>query len=338
MPDTPDELRGHCKVMIRLLAKGLLIPFFGAGANLTNRPANATFKPNDKKYLPTAEELSIDMAQTFDYPWERPWEPDRQPSNLLRVSWYTFAKVGRTPLYQYLHEVFSGDYPPTDAHRFFASLPQKLEKKGYGRRHQLILTTNYDDLLERACQEAGEPYDVLSYVTNGGAEAPNDVTADKRKARKFKYTPYSGDSSIVAVANEFIPESGRTTILKIHGAVDHSGWENSSFVITEDDYLDYLSHMNNNEMFEIPSTLMAMMQKKAFLFLGYSLGDWNLRVLLNGINQSRRFENQSWAIMKEPKEWDADYWDHHNVQLQTLPLDKYIQALEEQLDILPVVG
>ena len=80
---------------------------------------------------------------------------------------------------------------------------------------------------------------------------------------------------------------------------------------------------------------MLMMNNKSLLFLGYSLGDWNLRVLLKGISEKRLFEDQSWAIMKKPKEWDQDYWLYHNVRLKTLPLDKYIEALNEQLEILP---
>ena len=35
---------------------------------------------------------------------------------------------------------------------------------------QVILTTNYDDLLERALEEAGEPYDLITYIASGPAE------------------------------------------------------------------------------------------------------------------------------------------------------------------------
>ena len=57
-------------------------------------------------------------------------------------------------LYRYLHEVFDANYPPTSLHRLFARLPAVLRENG--RPQLLVLTTNYDDLLERAFTEAGE--------------------------------------------------------------------------------------------------------------------------------------------------------------------------------------
>ena len=330
---TDDELRTHCRFMVRSMAKGSLIPFLGAGANLTNRPDGQPFAL--RQYLPSAEELSVEIATNFDYQWER----GMRPVNLPRVSWYVFKKYGPGFLYEYLYDIFNIDYPVTDAHRFFAMLPKKLRHKGYPERNHLIITTNYDDLLERAFIAAKEKFDVLSYIANFYVKDTDKDQIDMRNASKFRHKPHGGEPMIVKEPNKFLPAPEHTTILKIHGTVDRSvdgsGLETSSFVITEDDYLDYLSHMNSDEMYKIPSSVVAMMSKKRFLFLGYSLGDWNLRVLIKRVNESRRFKDQSWAIMKTPKEWDPDYWNHHNVYLYEVALDKYVSMLEEQLDALP---
>src|SRR5204862_7716334 len=125
----------------------------------------------------------------------------------------------------------------------------KLEAKGYRRQQQLILTTNYDDLLECAFKEAGEEYDVLSYIADK-SPIETQESVEKRKTSRFRYIPYDVDPDLVKHPNEFLPVPGRTIILKIHGAIDRSGWEHSSFVITEDDYLDYLSHMNSDEIYK----------------------------------------------------------------------------------------
>jgi hypothetical protein len=47
-----------------------------------------------------------------------------------------------------IHEVFNADYPPSSLHRLLARLSAMLRK--HGREQLLVLTTNYDDLVERA--------------------------------------------------------------------------------------------------------------------------------------------------------------------------------------------
>ena len=63
---------------------------------------------------------------------------------------YFEAALGAGPLRERLRDIFSHRQPPTPLHQFLASMPAPL----------LVVTTNYDDLLERAFQAAGKPYDV----------------------------------------------------------------------------------------------------------------------------------------------------------------------------------
>jgi hypothetical protein len=318
---TVDELRAHCRIMINLMARGNLIPFFGAGVNVSNRPPGASFLPN--YYLPNGEELAESIADAFPpYPWS-------DKKDLMRVSWYASEEFGYGALYSHLREIFSGDYPLTNVHEFFARLPGKLAAKGYHGRHQLIVTTNYDAVLESAFDNAREPYDVLTYV------AHNEI--DKREEGRFRYTPHGGDSRIIYQPNSLILPDERTVILKIHGAVDRMNPERDSFVITEDDYLDYVVRMSTDS-FKIPVVLMAKMLRRNFLFLGYSLGDWNMRVLFKSIRASRQFNDTSWAVMHKTKEWDEAYWRKHKVRLLKLSLKDYVDILNEQLDALPAAG
>jgi hypothetical protein len=319
--------RATCNQLIDLMSKRLLIPFLGAGVNLSNRPPGAIFRPAGP-YLPNASELSESIATEFDYPWH--------DKNLLRVSWYATATAGKGKdkknrpygkdvLYHYLHEIFSRAYPSTDVHQFFARLPRKLAEKGYPNRHQLIVTTNYDQLLERAFDAENEQYDVVSYGEHSDGES---------QSRKpgFLHTPYNKEPEFLETSNDFIPPVNRTIILKIHGGAHRDSWERSSFVITEDDYIDYLALRIPDQ---IPATLKASMLHRRFLFLGYSLGDWNFRVLLRSIKARSLFNERSWAIMNRHEEWDWDYWEEHKVRLDKCELTEYIKILTEQLDKLP---
>jgi hypothetical protein len=329
--------RATCNQQIDLMVKRMLIPFLGAGVNLAHRPPEAKFCPGGP-YLPNASELSENIAATFDYPW--------CDKSLLRVAWYATATqgngkdgkdhaFGKDVLRYYLHEVFSKSYPWNKVHQFFARLPRKLKEKGYPNRHPLIVTTNYDRLLERAFDEEEEPYDVVSY-----GEYSDEETGESRDEKRknpvpgFKHTPYNKDPDkrepkFLFSSNEFIAPVDRTIILKIHGAADRESWERSSFVITEDDYIDYLALRVPDQ---IPATLKKRMLHSRFLYLGYSLGDWNFRVLLRTIKARSLFDERSWAIMNRHEEWDPDYWEEHKVRLDKCELNDYIDILTEQLE------
>jgi hypothetical protein len=73
----------------------------------------------------------------------------------------------------------------------------------------------------------------------------------------------------------------RTVILRIHAAVDRQDATRDSYVITEDHYIEYLAQNAISTL--MPVTLMAAMEEAHFHFLGYRLGDWNLRVILRRI-------------------------------------------------------
>ena len=78
--------------------------------------------------------------------------------------------LGGGPLYEKLREVFDADYPPSSLHRLLARLPALLRESG-AEEQLLVLTTNYDDLVERAFEDAGERFDVVSYEAKPGPSA-----------------------------------------------------------------------------------------------------------------------------------------------------------------------
>ena len=133
---------------------------------------------------------------------------------------------GSGPLYDELHALFDADVPPTPVHRFFASVAPILRSRG--APHQLIVTTSYDLALETALLEAGEEFDVVSYLASGPARG------------KFCHITPEGLGRLIDLPNTYATElslEARTVILKLHGQVDRGPereWE--SFVVTEDEY------------------------------------------------------------------------------------------------------
>src|SRR5438874_11335938 len=118
---------------------------------------------------------------------------------------------GSGPLYDELHSLLDADLPPTVLHRFFAALPPLLRERG--APHQLVVSTSYDLALERAFLDAGEEFDVVSYIASG------------RNRGKFCHLAPDREGALIEVPNTYADELSldrRTVILKLHGQVDPS--------------------------------------------------------------------------------------------------------------------
>lgn len=295
----PPDL--HYRLVANRLLEGRVIPFLGAGANLCGRPQDSGWAVGT--YLPSGIELASYLAGQVGYPGD-------DDGDLLRVSQYIDAVLGEQPLYDYLRLAFDADYPPNALHRLLVDVARQLSVRG--RPGLLILTTNYDDVLERAFDEAGEAYHVLSYDAKAGS---NQLV---HRA--------SGEAEPIVKPNETLM-SDRAVILKLHGAVDRTDPRGDSYVVTEDHYIAYKE--------QIPVDLQVRMEESHFLFLGYSLRDWNLRVILSRIWRGRQLESQSWAVQRPHgglTEIDTKLWRKRgNVDLRYVELDEYVARLRDEL-------
>jgi len=313
----PDSLDAHYKMVIKAITDGRVVPFFGAGVNLCGRPAEMDWQCG--QYLPSGGELARYLAEEYGY-------PSSEVQDLVRVSQYVAVMIGSGPLYEELHSLFDADYRLSPLHHFFATLPAALREKGYPHRYQLIVTTNYDDLMERAFQDAGEPFDLVSYVAEG------------EERGKFLHWPPGGEARLIEKPNEYrgLSLDQRPVILKIHGAVDRDTGERDSFVITEDHYIDYLTRTDISNL--VPVTLAAKLRRSHFLFLGYSLRDWNLRVILHRIWGEQKLSWKSWAVQLNPDPLDKECWKKRDVDILDVRLEEYVAALSERMQALPRAG
>lgn len=310
-----ETRESHFNVVTRAIGEGRVVPFLGAGAAVFARPPEAGFRPG--QYLPSGSELMEYLADGY---------PKNEPKDLLRVAQFVYIVEGSGPLYERLHRVFDANYPVTELHDLLASIPRRLAQLGQSAPHLLVMTTNYDDLLERAFAAAGEPYDVVWYVADGESRG------------KFRHRSPDGTTRIIVTPNEYTGLSlqERSVILKIHGAVDRSNPEEDSYVIAEDHYIDYLTRTDIASL--IPVTLAAKIRKSHLLFLGYSLADWNMRVILQRIWGAQQLTYRSWAVQRGVRELDVTFWRNRGVEILETDLDQYVRELRARLDALKPAG
>jgi len=85
-------------------------------------------------------------------------------------------------------------------------------------------------------------------------------------------------------------------------------------------------------------TLTAKLRKSHFLFLGYGLRDWNMRVILHRLAGEQKLTYKSWAIQRHPTELDQKFWDRRDVDILDIDLDQYIMQLQDRIRLLPQVA
>ena len=303
----------HFDMAADALLRGRVVALFGAGAGQCARPEGSRWAPGSRDLLPRGPELAEYLANAFFY-------RDADRDNLLRVSQYAAVKAGSGPLYEHLHEVFDVECPPSPLHRLFAGLPAAMRRISDAPRFPVVLTTTYDDRLERAFRDAGEPVEVVTYL------------AETDHRGKFLHRVWdSGETVVIHSPNDYtgLDLDRRPAILKIHGTVDRGDPSADSYVITEDDYLDYVSYTDISGF--VPAPLAVALQRSHFLFLGYRLQDWNLRFTLHRIwgRQSHRYT--SWSVQRHVSELDRRFCEQRRIEVIEMRLEDYTARLEDAL-------
>jgi len=310
-----DRLSTHFVALVQGIVSGGVAWFLGAGASAYARPRSAPWTPQSS-FPPLAGELAAHLARRFEYPVE---EGDAQP-DVFRVAAYTSIVAGRGVLYHHLRRLLDRDLELTGVHRLIAELPARLRDRDHPMPHQLVITTNWDDCMERAFREAGEPVDVVWYVADG----PN--------RGKFIHRIYQGE--VRTIDDNFryrdLDLDRRSLVIKPHGSVDRFDARRDSYVVTLDDYIEYLTRADVSVL--LPLNLVEKLYESAFLFLGYGMRDANLLVMLHRIARERRLGTRSWAVQWPVNTVDRLLWRERDVDVIQAELGDYIQELEARLN------
>lgn len=307
-----EQLDNHPGIVAKALLDGRAVPVLGAGVNRSGphgaKDWRKSRRPPDGTEL--AESLAFELQQ-----------PDLAAKGLLAVSQYLDLQVGWDPLYRHLRSIFGREHDATPVHTFLARLARHA--RDHDGTYPLILTTNYDNVLEGAFEEIDEPYDLLTYI----------ATPNRQERGLFKHTRPNGDSTVITTPNKYqLDRDERAVIVKIHGGIGTTSDHNDdSYVITEDHYIDYMAR--NDVANQLPVHIRAILNFSHILFLGYSLGDWNLRVFFRRIwGADGNFSRVHWAVQLRPTPFDVRFWQRQAVNIVDVDLAEYVSRLTDRLE------
>jgi hypothetical protein len=276
--------------------------------------------------------LAQELAREFRYPdagktCTAPAELCLRPKpelDLARISQYGDLKQGMGTLYEKLRALFRRELPPTRVHQFLAALPPaKPDPKRPENRNLLIVTTNYDDLME--CTLPARSYDVVFY----------DPDPDQKPARFWHRSP-DGVVAQITDPNAYPTKDNpypffdeRPVILKIHGTIDRYDQNREGYVITEDHYIEYLAEEALEKL--LPNDFLTKLRNNHLLFLGYSLRDWNLRVFLRRLKRNPKQAYTPWAVLPYADAVEEKFWVRQGVDIIKVDLKTYIEGLRKEL-------
>jgi DNA-binding SARP family transcriptional activator len=301
-PPAVEETVDDSEEVWNALLGGRVVPVLGTGVTLNGSSDSS---------LPARDQLAAYLARTFDCPREH-------SADLAKVAQYVVVTHGIGPLYDELHAIFDRDYEPQPVHRLLAELPAILRQRAAPQ--QLIVTTHYDHALERAFEDAGEAFDVVSYISLG------------RDRGKFLHRSADGGEWVIQLPNAYaeVPLERRPVILKIHGEVDRTpSRTGESFVVSEDDHIAYLAETGLGGV--LPVTLAARLRRSHFLFLGYGLLDWSLRVFLHRLWSDGQADYRSWAVQPAVGRVEREFWKRRGVEPSGRSLDEFVALLRMHL-------
>ncbi|HTR14170.1 MAG TPA: SIR2 family protein [Roseiarcus sp.] len=355
------EIEPPYGLIARALDRGEVVPFFGSAASAICRPEGETKWGFRKPFYPFGAELADELAREASYYGRAEAGQDSAVNELLDAaakvvpgverdklktafepvirkhvgmpplaliaSFVAHVQSTREDLDQELRETFSVKTKPGDLQTTLATIPTI----------KLYVTTNYDDLIETALADVNRRPNVLVDRSDKGLLFYKQGDAPE-PAGPSDLDRLLGDGP------KGLPET--PIVFKLHGSIDRKNSENDSYLITEEDYVDFLGRSWGYIPEYIEQRLMA---GKKLLFLGYSLEDWNVRVILSKLlnprlerrkdraqllfdadNRDRRF----WAIVRGRSDAEQRVWQAKNLNIYPMDLreftDKLVAALHER--------
>lgn len=360
-------LEPHYYLVVKAITEGQIVPFLGDEINMCDRPKNGkgyleNWRLNNQlpKYPPTNVELALYLDRISDCGYSRGIgcplcneDIDHLPSG-CPITTGLIERLALQHVSQYLDllsdspdflsgtlcQLFDAEYSPSSLHQFFADLPGLLRQKGHAPPYQLLVTTCFDNTLERAFQGRGEPFDLVSFISDhDGSRFVHQRFIQQRSLSGEVNIIEESEPRPIDKPNEYQDLSLErcSIILKLYGGMKGFMGGGENFVITEDHCIDYLAHRDIAAL--LPATLLNKLRNSTILFLGYRPSYWNLRVILHRIwHQEMLSKNKKrwWAVQKDPAIIDQKFWMRYaESEAIDMPLDDYIAELQKRVGEIP---
>jgi hypothetical protein len=351
------------------LFEGTLIPFLGAGASsfagVAHPPSGRALLEVLAKKCGIRQQCEHGCGGTALYCNENCRRPRY---DLARIaSYYQLVKESRLTLDVELTDwIGRAEFRPNGLHRLLARVARL--------QPLLIVTTNYDDLLERAFDElAAEqpelgpiPYEVIATAADllayrdtaaGDGGLGESILDDQATApmsghggvlyRRIGGQPGRTDDDAfkeVYPAGLAFDLTRRSVIYKVHGSVPRGANWDGGYLIAEEDYVRFLGKMDREDIY--PHAIKNIIRSKAarrqgrrkkanaLFLLGYSMSDWNLRVLMDqlGVGYGQPGTERHYGVFRQLDPISDQLLIKRNFTAFDLDLNDFVAQFSEAME------
>ena len=272
-PVDPSEYDDELAYLKEQIAAHECILFLGSAIHVPPPTELTQYHYPPENAPPVGSQLSKLLAEKSGYPGADWW-------NLQRVSQhFETEKKSRFLLVDEIKKAVDKNREPSPILRMLADL-----------EFPIVITTNYDHLYEKALEQKAKAENIAT---------PYEVSV---------YSP-NINNKVKTVDCPRNPNPKQPYILKIHGDVD----ARESIVLTDEDYIQFVLRMSDKPPYHpFGNNVLAHLMKWPTLFVGYSLMDYNLRLLFKTLRwklDAARIP-PNYSVDKKPDVLIRDVWEN----------------------------
>lgn len=258
--------------LVEQIRAGKVVLFLGAGASRGAKSPQAPIDP------PPGKELGRLLWKKFlgDAPEDK---------SLMVIGEYCITETDLRTVQQYIAEIFG---------RF---VPSSTQKAISDFKWAALVTTNYDQIIERAYAEnpnrLQQPVAILRTTDRVDHElrAPNTVA-----------------------------------LLKLHGCISMANEVQYPMILTID---QYITHRQGRE--KLFSRFQEYAGEYSVLYVGYQIEDPDLRAILLELTSADMSRPRHYVVTPHPSDRDVRMWEKKNIQALAGTFDEFMEELQKQI-------
>ncbi len=192
----------------------------------------------------------------------------------------------------------------------------------------LVISTYYDDVIQRIFNENNKKYVVISHHIHLRTDYDFGRVFLKYSDEDKPREPCTAES----VSGLNLLENGCSVIYKICGSFNLCNIEAvgkpDPLVISEDDFFNFSRHLEK----VIPDYLVKHMSRRSLLYLGYNLEEWQDRLIANAILEKKHTHREpSYAVHENPTLYEKTFWKFNGVDIYEVETKNFVSEMCERI-------
>lgn len=293
------ETEPNYDILADRLVRGEVIPFFGS--DILNLSGAFDF---------STEKLGGILADGADY---REFEG---PLSMI-AQYCQMTEYGRSKLIRTVRDEFIRALEMCRPFAFYETLAGI-------RTPIMVISACYDNTLEKIFTDFKKPFAVLSHAGEEG-ELKGKMLV-KYWDRDASEEPCTAEN----LSDYHFLSNGYSVIYKIWGCLSlyKAVPASDPMILAEDDFFSFAGKMEKL----VPDYLTTQLFRRSLLFLGYTIREWQDRLIINEIMKRKRMQRErSYAVIEQPDRYEQAFWKTNGTDIYRKNLNVFVEKLCESV-------